>query len=233
MDWKAIKKTVVLAAVGLLFGILYFSLSTLGLHPMIEALLKTPLAVLAIAPMVGAAAAIAVVGVRYLYVVRKAVDRDKDYTENKKKADSKKKSREKKATASDLAKEEEHVRLQEERLAHLVSLWKKEELTSPASDLLRYYDAITNGTHEQYLESVSADETPENTIYAAFSLLPSPLKENLARAYAAKNEEFDDLSLDTILTECDELLHKNQDLLRQALLALGDKILTKETENTK
>ncbi len=233
MDFKAMKKTAILAVAGIVFLILYFLVPTFSFHPMIETLVRMVLGFLAAAPLIGAAITAIILGIRYLSVVNKAIERDKDYTPR----DKEKKHLLSKKTKKQTKKKKETVDTrtleQAERWNYLWDQWAKGELESPVSDLLHYHAEVNNGGHAQYLDNGIEGEELERTVYEAFSLLPSPLKENLARSFAAKNEEFDDLSLETILDECDTLFYDNEELFNKLIQDLADKLWAKKNEKTK
>lgn len=232
MDRKAMKKTAALAAVGIALLIPYLLIPTFDLHPMIEALLKTALGVLALSPLLGAAVALVVLGVRYFFVISKAIERDKDYPKSDRVTKSPTKKKEKMKKTAESAREDSDIAEQKQRWDQLFCRLEKGELKSPAADLVRYYDKLHGGTHAQYLDHVAQKEALEETVYAVFSVLPSPLKENLARAYAAKTEEYDELSLDTILTECDAVFRDNEGMIQDLIQDVADgKPLQKATQN--
>ena len=234
MDWKAMKKLGILAACSLPFFILYLSASAFGLNPFITALIRMAFGFLTLTPLIAAALAAAVLGIRYLLVVKKAVDRDKDYTPHPKRptAQSKKNSADKTNT-------HEKSNEAEKRYDALIEKWQRGELQSPLSDLVFYYVEMSESTHATYfehaLESVQSDasasapeEDPlQRIVYDVTSLLPTPLRENLARAFVATREEFDDLSLESVLEQCDLLYAENKDVITAIIQDAADKMFAK------
>lgn len=232
MDFKALKKTALLAIAGIVFLILYFLIPSLGLHPMIETLIRKPIAVLAAAPLIGAGVTVGVIGLRYLLVVNKAIERDKDYTSHNKEKNPPSSKKTKKQAKAEKEAADTRTLEQAEHWNYLWDLWAKGETESPVSDLLHYYSEVNNGGHAQYLDNGIEGEELERTVYEAFSLLPSPLKENLARAFAAKNEEFDDLSLDSALDACDHIFHENEELWNKVIQDIADELWAKKDEKS-
>ena len=83
---------------------------------------------------------------------------------------------------------------------------------------------MNNGGHSQYFFNVAncGDFVPE--VETVLSLLPEPLRENLARGYAAFSEQ-DDISDDVneeLFEECDRIFYEYEQLIIDIIQETAD-----------
>ena len=77
----------------------------------------------------------------------------------------------------------------EERWNRIWELWEIGDLLSPLENLLTYESEVNNGGHSQYFFNVANCGDLAVEVEAVLSMLPEPLRENLARGYAAFSEQ--------------------------------------------
>ena len=103
----------------------------------------------------------------------------------------------------------------EERWNRIWELWEIGDLPSPLENLLTYESEVNNGGHSQYFFNVANCGDLAVEVEAVLSMLPEPLRENLARGYAAFSEQ-DDISDDVndeLFEECDDVFYEHEQLI--------------------
>ena len=103
----------------------------------------------------------------------------------------------------------------EERWNRIWELWEIGDLLSPLENLLTYESEVNNGGHSQYFFNVANGGDLAVEVEAVLSMLPEPLRENLARGYAAfseQNDISDDVN-DELFEECDNIFYKHEQLI--------------------
>ena len=103
----------------------------------------------------------------------------------------------------------------EERWNRIWELWEIGDLLSPLENLLTYESEVNNGGHSQYFFNVANGGDLAVEVEAVLSMLPEPLRENLARGYAAFSAQ-DDISDDVndeLFEECDNIFYKHEQLI--------------------
>ena len=103
----------------------------------------------------------------------------------------------------------------EERWNTIWELWEIGDLPSPLENLLTYESEVNNGGHSQYFFNVANGGDLAVEVEAVLSIQPEPLRENLARGYAAFSAQ-DDISDDVndkLFEECDNIFYKHEQLI--------------------
>ena len=103
----------------------------------------------------------------------------------------------------------------EERWNRIWELWEIGDLLSPLENLLTYESEVNNGGHSQYFLNVANCGELTAEVEAVLSMLPEPLRENLARGYAAFSAQ-DDISDDVndeLFEECDDVFYEHEQLI--------------------
>ena len=103
----------------------------------------------------------------------------------------------------------------EQKLDKMWELWAKNKLKLPCAKLMKYESEVNNGGHSQYFFNVANCGDLAVEVEAVLSMLPEPLRENLARGYAAFSEQ-DDVSddiNDELFEECDDVFYEHEQLL--------------------
>lgn len=103
----------------------------------------------------------------------------------------------------------------EERWNRIWELWEIGDLLSPLENLLTYESEVNNGGHSQYFLNVANCGDLAAEVEAVLSILPEPLRKNLARGYAAFSAQ-DDISdnvNDELFEECDNIFYKHEQLI--------------------
>ena len=103
----------------------------------------------------------------------------------------------------------------EERWNRIWELWEIGDLLSPLENLLTYESEVNNGGHSQYFFNVANGGDLAVEVEAVLSMLPEPLRENLARGYAAFSAQ-DDISDDVndeLFEECDDVFYEHEQLI--------------------
>lgn len=94
-------------------------------------------------------------------------------------------------------------------------LWADGKLNLPCAKLIRYESEVDNGGHSQYFFNVANCGDLAVEVEAVLSMLPEPLRENLARGYAAfseQNDVSDDVN-DELFEECDDVFYEHEQLI--------------------
>ena len=91
-------------------------------------------------------------------------------------------------------------------------LWAEDKLDLPCKKLMTYESEVDNGGHSQYFFNVSNSGNLAEEVTALLSMLPEPLRGNLARGYAAFSEQdgiSDDVN-DALFEECDDVFYEHE-----------------------
>ena len=102
-----------------------------------------------------------------------------------------------------------------QKLDKMWDLWAESKLESPCAKLMTYESEVNNGGHSQYFFNVANCGDLAAEVEAVLSMLPEPLRKNLARGYAAFSEQ-DDISddiNDALFEECDDVFYEHEQLI--------------------
>ena len=103
----------------------------------------------------------------------------------------------------------------DQKLDKMWDLWAVDKLDLPCAKLMKYESEVNNGGHSQYFYNVANCGDLAVEVEAVLSMLPEPLRENLARGYAAFSAQ-DDISDDVndeLFEECDNIFYKHEQLI--------------------
>ena len=103
----------------------------------------------------------------------------------------------------------------DQKLDKMWDLWAVNKLDLPCAKLMKYESEVNNGGHSQYFFNVANSGDLAVEVEAVLSMLPEPLRENLARGYAAFSEQ-DDISDDVndeLFEECDDVFYEHEQLI--------------------
>jgi hypothetical protein len=103
----------------------------------------------------------------------------------------------------------------DQKLDKMWDLWAVDKLDLPCAKLMKYESEVNNGGHSQYFYNVANCGDLAVEVEAVLFMLPEPLRENLARGYAAFSEQ-DDISDDVndeLFEECDDVFYKHEQLI--------------------
>ena len=94
-------------------------------------------------------------------------------------------------------------------------LWAVNKLDLPCAKLMKYESEVNNGGHSQYFFNVANCGDLAADVDAVLAMLPEPLRENLARAYAAFSAQGDisDDANDELFEECDDVFYEHEQLI--------------------
>ena len=112
-------------------------------------------------------------------------------------------------------KKKKPVLTTDQKLDKMWDLWAINKLDLPCAKLMKYESEVNNGGHSQYFFNVANCGDLAVEVEAVLSMLPEPLRENLARGYAAFSEQ-DDISDDVndeLFEECDDVFYKHEQLI--------------------
>ena len=115
----------------------------------------------------------------------------------------------------DIFKKKKAVPTTDQKLNKMWDLWADDKLDLPCAKLMRYESEVNNGGHSQYFFNVANGGDLAVEVEAVLSMLPEPLRENLARGYAAFTEQ-DDVSddiNDELFEECDDVFYEHEQLI--------------------
>lgn len=104
--------------------------------------------------------------------------------------------------------------------------WMEGTIESPYAELIEYDEEINNGGHYQYFFNVAVLGGSPESIEMIIELLPTPLNDNLKKAFDAfssQEDDCDDSNFD-LFRECDEFFYENETLLLEALQAYPDEL---------
>ena len=115
----------------------------------------------------------------------------------------------------DIFKRKKATPTTDQKLNKMWDLWADDKLDLPCAKLMRYESEVNNGGHSQYFFNVANCGDLAVEVEAVLSMLPEPLRENLARGYAAFSEQ-DDISddiNDELFEECDDVFYEHEQLI--------------------
>ena len=115
----------------------------------------------------------------------------------------------------DIFKKKKAALTTDQKLDKMWDLWAINKLDLPCAKLMKYESEVNNGGHSQYFYNVANCGDLAVEVEAVLSMLPEPLRENLARGYAAFSEQ-DDISDDVneeLFEECDDLFYEHEQLI--------------------
>ena len=115
----------------------------------------------------------------------------------------------------DIFKRKKAALTTDQKLDKMWDLWAINKLDLPCAKLMKYESEVNNGGHSQYFYNVANCTDLAVEVEAVLSMLPEPLRENLARGYAAFSEQ-DDISddiNDELFEECDDVFYEHEQLI--------------------
>ena len=115
----------------------------------------------------------------------------------------------------DIFKKKKAALTTDQKLNKMWDLWAINKLDLPCAKLMKYESEVNNGGHSQYFYNVANCGDLAVEVEAVLSMLPEPLRENLARGYAAFSEQ-DDISDDVndeLFEECDDVFYEHEQLI--------------------
>ena len=115
----------------------------------------------------------------------------------------------------DIFKKKKAALTTDQKLNKMWDLWAINKLDLPCAKLMKYESEVNNGGHSQYFFNVANCGDLAVEVEAVLSMLPEPLRENLARGYAAFSEQ-DDISDDVndeLFEECDDVFYEHEQLI--------------------
>lgn len=115
----------------------------------------------------------------------------------------------------DIFKRKKAALTTDQKLDKMWDLWAINKLDLPCAKLMKYESEVNNGGHSQYFYNVANCGDLAVEVEAVLSMLPEPLRENLARGYAAFSEQ-DDISDDVndeLFEECDDVFYEHEQLI--------------------
>ena len=115
----------------------------------------------------------------------------------------------------DIFKKKKAALTTDQKLDKMWDLWAINKLDLPCAKLMKYESEVNNGGHSQYFFNVANGGDLAVEVEAVLSMLPEPLRENLARGYAAFSAQ-DDISDDVndeLFEECDNIFYKHEQLI--------------------
>ena len=115
----------------------------------------------------------------------------------------------------DIFKEKKAALTTDQKLDKMWDLWAVNKLDLPCAKLMKYESEVNNGGHSQYFYNVANCGDLAVEVEAVLSMLPEPLRENLARGYAAFSEQDDiaDDVNDELFEECDDVFYEHEQLI--------------------
>ena len=115
----------------------------------------------------------------------------------------------------DIFKKKKAALTTDQKLDKMWDLWAINKLDLPCAKLMKYESEVNNGGHSQYFFNVANCGDLAVEVEAVLSMLPEPLRENLARGYAAfseQNDVSDDVN-DELFEECDDVFYEHEQLI--------------------
>ena len=109
-------------------------------------------------------------------------------------------------------KKKEQPLTTDQKVNKMWELWGEDKLDLPCAKLMKYESEVNNAGHSQYFFNVANCGDLAEEVEAVLSMLPDPLRENLARGYAAFSEQ-DDISDDVndeVFEECDDVFYEHE-----------------------
>lgn len=115
----------------------------------------------------------------------------------------------------DIFKKKKTALTTDQKLNKMWDLWADGKLNLPCAKLMKYESEVNNGGHSQYFFNVANCGDLAAEVESVLSMLPEPLRENLARGYAAfseQNDISDDVN-DELFEECDDVFYEHEQLI--------------------
>ena len=115
----------------------------------------------------------------------------------------------------DIFKKKKAALTTDQKLDKMWDLWAINKLDLPCAKLMKYESEVNNGGHSQYFFNVANCGDLAVEVEAVLSMLPEPLRENLARGYAAfseQNDISDDVNVE-LFEECDDVFYEHEQLI--------------------
>ena len=115
----------------------------------------------------------------------------------------------------DIFKKKKETLTTDQKLDKMWELWAEDKLDLPCAKLMKYESEVNNGGHSQYFFNVANCGDLAVEVEAVLSMLPEPLRENLARGYAAfseQNDISDDVNVE-LFEECDDVFYEHEQLI--------------------
>lgn len=119
----------------------------------------------------------------------------------------------------DLFKKKKETLTPDQKLDRMWDLWTINKLDLPCAKLMKYESEVNNGGHSQYFFNLANCGELAANVEAVLSMLPEPLRENLARGYVAFLEQ-DDIADDVneeLFEECDAVFYAHERLILDIL----------------
>ena len=115
----------------------------------------------------------------------------------------------------DIFKKKKATLTTDQKLDKMWDLWADNQLELPCAKLMKYESEVNNGGHSQYFFNVANCGDLAAEVEAVLSMLPEPLRENLARGYTAfsKQDDISDDVNDEIFEECDDVFYEHEQLI--------------------
>ena len=115
----------------------------------------------------------------------------------------------------DIFKKKKTALTTDQKLNKMWDLWADGKLNLPCAKLMKYESEVNNGGHSQYFFTVANCGDLAVEVEAVLSMLPEPLRENLARVYTAFSSQkdiSDDIN-DELFEECDDVFYEHEQLI--------------------
>lgn len=115
----------------------------------------------------------------------------------------------------DIFKKKQTALTTDQKLDKMWDLWADDKLDLPCAKLMKYESEVNNGGHSQYFFNVANSGDLAVEVEAVLSMLPEPLRENLARGYVAFSSQkdiSDDIN-DELFEECDDVFYEHEQLI--------------------
>ena len=103
----------------------------------------------------------------------------------------------------------------EQKLDKMWDLCATDTLDLPCARIMKYENEVNNGGHSQYFFNVANCGDLAEEVDAVLSMLPEPLRGNLARGYAAfaAQEDISDDVNDELFDKCDDVFYEHEQLI--------------------
>ena len=115
----------------------------------------------------------------------------------------------------DIFKKKKAALTTDQKLDKMWDLWAINKLDLPCAKLMKYESEVNNGGHSQYFFNVANCGDLAAEVESVLSMLPEPLRENLARVYTAFSSQkdiSDDIN-DELFEECDDVFYEHEQLI--------------------
>ena len=115
----------------------------------------------------------------------------------------------------DIFKKKKATLTTDQKLDKMWDLWADNKLELPCAKLMKYESEVNNGGHSQYFFNIANSADLAAEVEAVLSMLPEPLRENLARGYTAfsAQDDISDVVNDEIFEECDDVFYEHEQLI--------------------